>query len=146
MSAGGREICRVGDRKSGEIKKDWKDDKDPGKVVHQSLCERRSAASQQSDYWLDWFYSTSVEDGGSPNNKTLRWRGAAVRSETKKISCFYLPREASRAHLSVLGLQAQLVPADGLDVSGLGQDLDAFRRLHQQRAGGRLQPGKTEKH
>lgn len=44
-------------------------------------------------------------------------------------------------HLSVFGLQSQLVPADGLDVSGLGQDLDAFRSLHQQGASGRLQPG-----
>lgn len=44
-------------------------------------------------------------------------------------------------HLSVFGLQSQLVPADGLDVSGLGQDLYAFRSLHQQGASGRLQPG-----
>lgn len=48
-------------------------------------------------------------------------------------------------NLSVFGLQAQLVPADGLDVSSLSQDLDAFRSLHQQGAGGRLQPGKRER-
>lgn len=39
-------------------------------------------------------------------------------------------------HLSVFGLQSQLVPADGLDVAGLGQDLDAFGGLHDQGAGG----------
>lgn len=48
-------------------------------------------------------------------------------------------------HLSVLGLQSQLVPADGLDVSGLGQNLDPFRSLHQEGACGRLQPGKHNK-
>lgn len=47
-------------------------------------------------------------------------------------------------HLSVLGLQSQLVPADGLDVSGLGQNLDPFRSLHQEGACGRLQPAKAQ--
>lgn len=50
-----------------------------------------------------------------------------------------------KSHLAVFGLQSQLVPADGLDVSGLGQDLDAFGRLHQERAGGRLQPENTQR-
>lgn len=45
-------------------------------------------------------------------------------------------------HLAVFGFQTKLVSADGLDVSGLGQDLDAFRSLHEQGASGRLQPGK----
>ena len=51
---------------------------------------------------------------------------------------------AGPTHLSVFGLQPQLVPADGLDVSGLGQDLDAFGGLHQQGAGRGLQPGNIQ--
>lgn len=47
-------------------------------------------------------------------------------------------------HLSILGLQSQLVPADGLDVSGLGQNLDPFRSLHQEGSCGRLQPAKPQ--
>lgn len=48
-------------------------------------------------------------------------------------------------YLSVFGLQSQLAPADGLDVSGLSQDLDSLRGLHQQRAGRRLQPGSIQR-
>lgn len=67
MSAEGREICRVRDRKNGEKRKDWKDDKDPGKVVRQ-ISVRVDQQQPASDgmagrgYWLDWFDSTSVED------------------------------------------------------------------------------------
>lgn len=48
--------------------------------------------------------------------------------------------------LSVFGLQSQLIPADGLDVSSFGQDLDAFGGLHQQGPCGGLQPTNRKSH
>lgn len=57
----------------------------------------------------------------------------------KKSSCDWLVCRST--HLSVLGLQSQLVPADGLNVPGLGQNLDPLGSLHQEGACGRLQPG-----
>lgn len=82
-----------------------------------------------------------LDEPAWPQDKKRRFLSVQGAKQTRtRPERFYVPPPP---HLSVFGLQAKLVPADGLDVSGLGQDLDAFRSLHQQGASGRLQPGNT---
>lgn len=86
-------------------------------------------------------------NGGQEAPKVPKYSGVfgwfySVRRTSFGFCC--VPSSGRTAHLSVFGLQPQLVPADGPDVSGFRLDLHPFGSLHQQGAGGRLQPGKTQ--